>query len=78
MTHPERVRERLQIPDDVARQPSRKWAHFGEKAACDGCGDVIDTGDLQHDIAFADGTLVELHVECADAWERLRGDRRAA
>jgi hypothetical protein len=46
----------------------RTWSWVATGLSCDGCGEPVGGGEIQHDVEV-DGTVVlRLHPECFHAW----------
>jgi hypothetical protein len=61
-----------QLPLDA---PQRMYAGYGQGHTCDGCGETIDSAQVEYEAVYADGRAYRLHLACAGLWERERGRR---
>jgi hypothetical protein len=60
--------------------PTKMYAGFGAGRTCDGCGEVIDRTQVEHEAIYESdpgaGQAFHLHLGCAGLWDVER--RRAA
>ena len=70
------IREKL----DGGRLPRedhiKLWARYGRNRPCVACEQTILPAQVEHELEFADGRIVFMHIGCADLYEaeRRRGD----
>jgi hypothetical protein len=55
-----------------ADEPVKTWGGYGTGLTCDGCDEVISATEPEHDMEFADGRTLRLHVACAGLWRVLK------
>jgi hypothetical protein len=66
-------------------RPQRMYAGFGAGRTCDGCGEVIDPTQVEHEAVYesgpggsAAGEIFHLHLGCAGLWDVERHRRQQA
>ena len=69
------IREKL----DAGRLPRedhlRRWVGYGRNRPCVACEHVILHSQVQHELEFANGRIVSMHIVCAGLYE-AKGRRR--
>jgi hypothetical protein len=61
------------LPNDG---PASSWGGHGSGKPCDGCGDLIQSAELEHELLFDDRPSLHFHVACDLIWESLRSQMR--
>jgi hypothetical protein len=51
------------------------WAGFGSGWPCVGCGRTILPAQVEHELEFADGRMMKMHIACAGLYEAERRRR---
>ena len=69
------IREKL----DAGRLPRgdhiKRWVGYGRNRPCAACERVILVAQVEHELAFADGRVVSMHIGCAGLYEAERRRR---
>jgi hypothetical protein len=71
-TASERITDKLWRGTLSADEPLKLWGGMGSGTACDGCDEAISATDPEHEMQFADGRTLCLHVACAGLWRILK------
>jgi hypothetical protein len=63
--------------------PTKMYAGFGGGRTCDGCGEVIDSTQVEHEAYYENGRdgasageALHLHLGCAGLWDAERRRRQ--
>jgi hypothetical protein len=69
------IREKL----DGGRLPRedhiKLWARYGRNRPCVACEQTILPAQVEHELEFADGRIVSMHIGCAGLYEAERRRR---
>jgi hypothetical protein len=72
---PARIAAKVESGELPLDTPRRMWAGMGSGKPCNGCGEVIDPSQVEHEFEAADGRTVRLHLGCASLLEAERRRR---
>jgi hypothetical protein len=61
------------LPTDL---PTTSWGGQGSGKPCDGCGELIQSTELEHELVFDDRPSLRFHVACDLIWQSLRSQMR--
>jgi hypothetical protein len=56
--------------------PKKMYAGYGDGRECTGCGEVIDTKQVEHEAIYENGQAYRLHLACAAVWDVERRRRQ--
>ena len=60
------------LPPDA---PQQMYAGYGDGHACDGCGEIIGSTQVEWEATYADSRAYRVHLACAALWEAERSRR---
>src|SRR5438128_1614064 len=76
MKKPPRLADTICTKLDAGRLPRedhiKLWIGYGQNRPCAVCERVILCSQVQHELQFADGRIVSMHLGCADLYQAER------
>jgi hypothetical protein len=53
----------------------KRWAGFGSGRLCVVCDEIILPAQVEHELEFEDGRMIQMHLACAGLYEAERRRR---
>ena len=71
-TRSERITRKLWLGTLPSDDPVQTWGGPGAGLECDGCGLVISSEEMEHELRMKNGRVMHLHVVCVNLLQILK------